>query len=150
MKNRIETPLHGILRIWQPWLLTCTHAQQMLEARRALVVASDPVVAERLVAWLSAEGHLPEVCASFSEAKPALDAHPPDLLVTELKLGAYNGLHLALRMKYRQPGVRTIVVGEADRLFEREAERHAATYAAWPMENDQFVRMTRAMLPDPR
>ena len=124
--------------------------RQMLEARRALVVASDPAVAERLVAWLSAEGHLSEVCASFSEAKPALDARPPDLLVTELKLGAYNGLHLALRMKYRQPGVRTIVVGEADHLFEREAQRHAATYAAWPMENDQFVRMMRAMLPDPR
>jgi DNA-binding NtrC family response regulator len=122
----------------------------MLEARRALVVASDPAVADRLVAWLSAEGHHPELCTSFGEAKPVLDARPPDLLVTELKLGAYNGLHLALRMKYRQPGVRTIVVGEADRLFEREAQRHAATYAAWPMENDQFVRMTRAMLPDPR
>ena len=118
----------------------------MVEPRRALVVASDPAVGDCLVTWLSAEGHHPELCTSFSEAKPALDARPPDLLVTELKLGAYNGLHLAVRARYRQPGVRTIIVGEPDDLFEREARRHDAAYVGWPLENDQFVQTMRRVL----
>ena len=50
----------------------------------------------------------------------------PDLLITEIRLAAYNGLHLALRARAR--GISSIVIGGPDLLFERDAERFGARY----------------------
>jgi DNA-binding NtrC family response regulator len=37
-----------------------------------------------------------EVCPDFQSARARLLQDPPDLLITNLRLGAYNGLHLVL------------------------------------------------------
>jgi CheY-like chemotaxis protein len=51
---------------------------------------------------------------------------PQDLLVTELKLREFNGLHLALRSL--QSGIPAVVI--ADKSFEREVEGHGAVWVS--------------------
>ena len=116
--------------------------------RRVLVVEPNPFLAQRLATWLSSQGHETHVCAGFEEAKPELDSWPPDLLVTEVKLGEFNGLHLAIRAKQHRPQTQALVLGEDDRFFAREAHQHGASYLAAPLDEQAFTAATAAMLSD--
>lgn len=65
----------------------------------------------------------------FHTAKHTLDATPADVLVAEIRLGAYNGLHLLLRAKNARPGLIGIVTARsADPVLEREAAQLDATF----------------------
>jgi hypothetical protein len=88
----------------------------------AVVVA--PTLNERVVTRLETHFDL-HVVPSFEAAKAEL-IEQPDLLVTEIRLAAYNGLHLALRAQAR--GIRAIILAPPDRLFQRDAERFGAVY----------------------
>jgi DNA-binding response OmpR family regulator len=118
----------------------------MNSCRRVLVVAPNPLVANRVVGWASSEGHQTLVCTDFAEAKPELEARPPDLLVTELKLGAYNGLHLAIRAQSGGLHTPTIIIGEPDALLEAEAHQLHAQYISQPIEGGAFADTARAIL----
>jgi hypothetical protein len=88
-------------------------------------------------------GYEPTVVADFAGAKACLDKRP-DLLITELKLGAYNGLHLAIRASVsRTP---TIVIGEADPVLKADAERQQATYLAPPVDPRQIISLVGELL----
>lgn len=89
----------------------------------ALIVA--PTLSHRVVPDLAGTGFDLRVVASFEAAKAEL-IEQPHLLITEIRLAAYNGLHLALRAQAR--GIRSIVIGPPDLLFEGDAERFGATY----------------------
>ena len=97
----------------------------MTETCRVLVVAATPALASRLEWYVRAAGHRPTVVTTFAAAKGSLERHPrPDLVISEIKLCEYNGLHVAVRG--HAVGVPAIVVGE--RTFKREAEELAATW----------------------
>ena len=61
--------------------------------RRVLLVGPSSGLVQSLAAVLTSAGYELHVVADFIKARTLLDAHP-DLLITELKLGIYNGLHL--------------------------------------------------------
>ena len=48
--------------------------------------------------------------ADFQEAKRLLDAHGPDLLIADVRLGPFNGLHLVIRTHFRYPVFRAILL----------------------------------------
>jgi CheY-like chemotaxis protein len=64
---------------------------------------------------------------SFEQARQLLRERQPDLLVTNLRLAAYNGLHLVL---IAAPGTRSVVYSTAglDPALALEAQRRAAFY----------------------
>ena len=97
----------------------------MQRSRSALVVAATPGLAAKLCAWLKLSGWHVDAANSYSAAKARLE-HRTDLLVTELELGDYNGLQLALRAQsYNVPA---LVVGRHDDVLERDAEHLGSTY----------------------
>jgi hypothetical protein len=109
---------------------------------RVLLVGPSGVVHGLAPALVSA-GYEPTAVSDFSGAKAYLDRRP-DLLITELKLGAYNGLHLAIRAGItRTP---TIVVGELDPVLKADAERQQATYLTPPITPDQLVDVVSKLL----
>ena len=114
--------------------------------RRVLVVEPNPSLAQNIVNWLSSQGHETHVCAGFAEAKPELESWPPDLLVTEVKLGEYNGLHLAIRARQHQPQTLALVLGDDDKFFAHEARQHGAEYLACPLDEQAFTAATAAIL----
>ena len=96
----------------------------MQRSRSALVVAATPDLAARLCAWLKPAGWLVITADSYAAAKSRLEL--ADLLVTELELGDYNGLQLALRAQ--NTGVPAVVVGHEDTVLERDAELLGSVY----------------------
>lgn len=117
---------------------------------RALVVAPTPEIAQRLVCWLSTRGHEVVLLNDFASARRELDARPPSLLVTELKLGAFNGLHLTLRARARFPGMSAIVIGEADCVLQAEAREQHTRYLVRPFDESTFAGIVREMNDCPR
>lgn len=89
--------------------------------RTILLVSPTPSLARTLSAAIRRMGHHVLVTKTFEGAKRYLTAMP-HLLVTELKLGAYNGLHLALRAG--ATAIPTVVI--ADDSFEHEVEQVGA------------------------
>lgn len=77
---------------------------------------------------------------NFRDARALLVPHPPFVLVTEIRLGAYNGLHLALRGRSTRPHM-TVVVTSAftDPVLQREAERLGATFVPKPMTASELL-----------
>ena len=97
----------------------------MYRFRSALVVVVTPGLLEHLCAWLEPAGWLITTADSYAPAKYRLELGA-DLLVTELELGDYNGLQLALRAQ--NAGVPSVVVGREDPVLEREAEQLGSVY----------------------
>jgi DNA-binding NtrC family response regulator len=90
-----------------------------------IVVAEKPDVRNMLASWFHAAGYEVAVAATFPEAKDLLSLGP-DLMVSELKLGEYNGLHLASRAL--NAGIPAIVIGPGDIAIERDAGQLGALY----------------------
>ena len=79
--------------------------------------------------------------ASFDEAKRLLESDPPDVLVTELKLGPYNGLHLVLRSRADHPDMAAFVMSHfADTGLAAEAARHNAAFLVRPFGDVELLK----------
>jgi hypothetical protein len=117
-------------------MIAIRHRSITLEAAmndhpRLLLVSPPDGVTRTLARSLEAAGYSPMVVSDFSTAQEILSTRP-ELLIAELKLGAYNGLHLAIRAGVQ--GTPAIVVGDADPVLEAEAKRQQATYLTLPLD----------------
>jgi CheY-like chemotaxis protein len=92
---------------------------------RVLVVAPTSRLAANLVEWLTEAGHEVILVTSFPAGKARLEL-APSVLISEIRLGDYNGLHLALRAK--GGNIPSLVVGNPDPVLEREAARLGVAY----------------------
>lgn len=101
-----------------------------------LVVAPSPSIATTVFAWLTDAGCAPIVVSSFATAKQYLDEQPA-VLISEVRLGEYNGLHLALRAQAR--GIPSVLIGHPDPVLEREAEQLGAAYLAETLNAQQLL-----------
>jgi DNA-binding response OmpR family regulator len=101
-----------------------------------LLVAPSPHIAATLVPWLTEAGCQVCVVASFATGKAHLE-HNPSLLISEVRLGDYNGLHLAIRAKSRD--IPAIVIGERDPALQREAEALGVMYMPGPLNRQHIV-----------
>ena len=80
------------------------------------------------------------VAETFAKAKDRLNTRPPALLVTEIRLGEYNGLHLVLRGKAQRPSMAALVMSSmADPVLQTEAEAMGATFLVKPLENSELL-----------
>lgn len=113
--------------------------------RTALIVSCLPHRRDQLQRWVGADGYATAVVSDFREARRSLEAAAPDLLVTDLKLGAYNGLHLVIWARGRALKTRTIVLGDPDPVLQREAEREGAAYLTPPLDEEAFLASVAAL-----
>ena len=78
--------------------------------------------------------------ATFEEGREALRNHTFDALVTDIRLGAFNGLQLAVLARDIQPHIRIIVFsGFDDPVLKTDAERIGATYLVKPVGSGQLL-----------
>jgi DNA-binding response OmpR family regulator len=108
-----------------------------------LLVAPSVRVARELTAALKAAGCGPVVVSDFMAAKASLLTQP-DVLITEVRLGAYNGLHLAIRAAGQR--MLAMVIGETDPILEAEVERHNATFLRTPVDPQHVLTVMRNRL----
>lgn len=111
---------------------------------RILVVASNGSIVERVLR--SAPGHEIMLRTDFESARLELDRHPPDLVIAQVRLGAFNGLHLAIRARGRALPTQTILIGEADAVLEQEAQQQHARYLTWPVDQETLAAAVHDVL----
>jgi two-component system, response regulator RegA len=76
---------------------------------RVLIADADIETLKRAEGWLNDAGYETTSAATFLEARAALDTEAFSVLIADVRLGAYNGIHLVLLARHRSPEIRTIV-----------------------------------------
>ena len=117
-----------------------TGAGHQARPKRVLLVEDDDRLLELMSGWLRRAGHIVVPCNRFEKAKDYLATENPDVLVTDVRLGAYNGLQLAVFSKAQHPTMRIIVLtGFDDPVLRQEAATTGASYLVKPISAEQLV-----------
>lgn len=99
-----------------------------------LVVSADPHVLSDRVTALRRAGFSARASSSFPDARRMLEEGPaPEILVTDVRLGPYNGLHLVAVARVEFPRAFAVVIGGADHVLEVEATGLGARYLSGPV-----------------
>ena len=134
-KNVIDFAAH-------PWQLLCVYHGRSREGttvrRNVLLVAPTPGLAATVVAWLTEKNLKVTLVTSFAAAKVRLE-DGPSLLISEVRLGEHNGLHLAIHAQARK--IPTLVIGESDPVLRRDAEQLAAAYLTYDLDREELFRI---------
>jgi DNA-binding response OmpR family regulator len=105
-----------------------------------LVVSADPHVLSDRVNFLRRAGFSARASSSFPDARRALEEGPaPEILVTDVRLGPYNGLHLVAVARVEFPRAFAIVIGGADHVLEVEATGLGARYLSGPVSSQALL-----------
>ena len=121
----------------------------MASQRLAVVVDGNTNDRVTTVMLLEAAGYQVRSARSFDEAKTLLAAERPHILVTDLRLGQYNGLHLVLRSRSEYPDLAAVVTSRiADPVLEAEAHRQRAHFILRPLTGPQLLKAITASLND--
>ena len=116
-------------------------------APRILLVDADRFMLHRLEASLMAMGYTVVSASTFETASQLLNECSPDMVVAAVRLGPFNGLHLAARSQSQCPGRPTIIVHPvADPVLIAQASVLGATFVASPLENPEFLLQVQAAL----
>ena len=111
-----------------------------MSPRRVLIVDDQEEVLRTLGALVASGGFEVVTCSRFDEAKRYIDATPPDILITDVRLGAFNGLQLVLHMRAVQPSGPIIVLSAYDdAVIRQEAERSGAAFLAKPVTRKDLL-----------
>ena len=114
----------------------------MTVTRRVLIAEDHGEVAETLREAFERAGHRAVACSTFEEARGMLLRQRFDLLVTDVRLGAFNGLQLALIARDRTPEIRIVVIsGFDDPVLKMEAANLGAAYLLKPVTAEPLLEL---------
>ena len=99
---------------------------------RILIVEDNEASRRGLRQLLSNAGYTVLTAGTFDEGKQAVADGAPDLLIADVRLGKFNGLHLVAAAPHALPSI--IVSGFPDPVIEAEALRLGAHYVTKPIE----------------
>jgi DNA-binding response OmpR family regulator len=99
---------------------------------RILMVDDDEAYLRACTMILSEEGHDVVPCGTFDEGRRRLTGEAFDALIADVRLGAYNGLHL---VTLAAPSTIKIVVSASlDTVIRRDAELAGARFLVKPTD----------------
>jgi len=105
-----------------------------------LVVDEDASALSVVVTALKQAGHAATGAPSFREGIRALTITTPALLISSVRLGPFNGLHLLMRGRAEHPGLPAILIGPPSEVVAREARAlGAAVYLTQPVDVDALL-----------
>jgi CheY-like chemotaxis protein len=114
-----------------------------------LLVEPDPGWAAATERSFEIAGYRTVAVRTFDDATRELAVERPDLLVTAVRLGAFNGLHLVLRCRGNFPYLPMIVTGEEDDpSLADEVARYGARFVPKSLEAEQFLGLVSELLAD--
>ena len=121
----------------------------MRSSRNILIVEDDENTLAGWVELLRTAGYLVTGVSSYEEGRQELAAMP-DLLITDVRLGVYNGLQLLMRGRMVNPHLQGIVVtGYADSIVRREAVYLHAEHLEKPVDADRLLQVVSNALRAP-
>ncbi|HEY2431682.1 MAG TPA: response regulator [Vicinamibacterales bacterium] len=114
---------------------------------RILVLDDDDHALGGIVELLRDAGHLVTGAATYDAAKRLLGLSPFDLLVSDVRVRAFNGLHLVMQSRADHPEMAVMIItGYDDPMIELEAHRYRAELVRKPIRPADFLAKTTALL----
>ena len=102
--------------------------------RKVLVLEDEKAVADLYAAALRSRGLDAVICNSFPDARDALKQEVPDALLTDVRVGAFNGLQLVHLFRSLSPdGTVVVATGHDDPTIRIEAEKLGAHFLTKPV-----------------
>jgi DNA-binding response OmpR family regulator len=112
-----------------------------------LVVDSHAAELASTVALLQAAGYQVSRALGFEEGRRSLDSLRPKILITSVRLGPYNGLHLIVRSRALSPGTSAILTHNVfDPVLELDARKEDAAFLVRPCKPQAFLDAVRASI----
>lgn len=110
--------------------------------KKIMIVDDDPPLLEALERAFREAGEDVVAHGSFEEARRALQSTSFDALITDVRLGAFNGLQLAVMARDQGPEIKLIVFsGFDDPVLKAEAERVGAVYLVKPVTSSVLLNL---------
>ncbi len=110
-----------------------------------LVVEDDVVLLEAVERSFQEAGWRVVACSTFEEGRQALRTQHFTGLLTDVRLGAFNGLQLAVVARDLRPDMKLIVYsGFDDPVLRAEAQRIHAIYLVKPISSAQLLHLFEA------
>jgi DNA-binding response OmpR family regulator len=114
-----------------------------------LVVDDDPRALSGMAQLLENAGYRVRCAGSVPEAKWLLENEHVDLLITDVRLGAFNGLQLAVQTQVDYPRIPVIAItGFTDPVIEAEARRLGAEFLQKPVKFADLLELIARRLSD--
>ena len=117
---------------------------------KILILEDDPDVARFYETALREDGNSVTVCGTFEQAREHLRREQPDAVVTDIRVGEYNGLQLALLFRRSSPDGRVVVVtGYDDAVLRRDVGSMQGEFLLKPVRVTQLKNAVYACAPAP-
>lgn len=114
---------------------------------RILVLDDDEHALSGIVELLREAGHYVTGAATYDAAKRLLAVSEFDLLVTDVRLRSFNGLHLVMQSRTDHPDMAVVIItGYDDPLIDLEAHRYHAALVHKPIKTDEFLKIVNKAL----
>jgi len=114
--------------------------------RKVLIVEDDRAARVGLAQMISRQGHKAIVADSFEQGRQLLRTERPDLLITDVRLGDFNGLQLIVGQTRSIPAI--VMTAYEDPVIEAEARKAGAYYVVKPLPPNAFLALVDAALAD--
>ena len=96
---------------------------------------------------LAKAGHDVVTATGFQEAITLLADQSYDMLISEVQLGMYNGLHLAIRHRSSHPKMHCVILSPFfDPVLASESRACGATYGTIPLSERQLLEYVTGLL----
>ena len=134
--------------MWRGYMLREADVRQMKprsseKARRVLLVEDEPGLLEAIKMSFEEVGRGVVACRTFEEARERLLHEQFQCLITDIRLGAFNGLQLAVIARDRNPEMAIVVFsGFDDPVLRDEAAQLGATYLLKPVTAERLLELT--------
>jgi CheY-like chemotaxis protein len=112
--------------------------------QKILIVDDNIGTRAELVKLLADAGFETLTAATVPDAMRVLSTAQPDLLITEIRLDTYNGLHLIAMAPKPIPAI--VITGYPDRAVEADARRLGAEYLSKPVSPGELFATIQRML----
>ncbi len=109
---------------------------------RLLIVDDDVNLLDAMLRSLRESVQKVVACESFEKARQALKDEAFDALITDVRLGAFNGLQLAVMARDMYPDMRLIVFsGFDDPVLRADADQVGAVYLVKPVGSSELLKL---------
>ena len=109
-----------------------------------LIVDDDRDLLYLLTEAFQSSGYQVVGASDFASARVSLRTHRLTALLTDVRLGEYNGIQLALLARELHPDIRVVVFsGFDDPVLRDEAQRLGAPFVVKPVAAETLVKLLR-------